>query len=716
MSIAPHPVDQLSPPPSIPDRPLDFNVAGGQGVPPTVETLAASARFPEAAAALQALQTKPASSGWVGLLVLGVSLLISAGAGAWQWSPKTAALILAILFVHELGHYVAMRLFGYREVRMFFVPLLGAAVTGRKHNVPGWKKALVSLAGPVPGIFLGAGLAAWAIAAGNDAVASAAGMAMLLNGINLLPILPLDGGWFWNAVLFCRHRWLEAGFKVVAGLACCAASAAGFGRFLLFLGLVVLFSVPATLLTGGVAARLRRGGWRPAAPGDGDEQISPAVAESIFVALYETQRGKKKLAAKLLATHALQVFERLNARAPNGLESLGLAVIYAGALFVAVLGFAFTTVFTHGLPGDASPTPAAGAFRRDAVPARPNNVHPPALDARFHGEFQRFSGREADEETMGNGHHLAATFPDARTAAVALEAAHAQQAPKETLALFGQSVLASVPRRGADGIERAHHLAADLRQHGAGLVLDDAAPRTAVQANFAVTAASPEAAARLHREVSAWLGVSVNLRPPAPWHLAPTEASLRAAETLAQTQAVLKTVGDDPEVRRAQRQAQFKSIFLPGRSRELFQSVRDARQRAEAAGIARLQAAHDPALDPAMLAQALRRPAFSAVLDPKEYPAWQKETRRLLHPAGTAVPADDAAAEGGGRFCVGEASVSGTTFSLTGFGCADPARELPAVAQYLVRLGGGRAEVRYDLHNGAEANGNDPVDTDEDDN
>ena len=48
-----------------------------------------------------------------------------------------------------------MRIFHYRNLRMFFIPLFGAAVTGRNWNVPGWKKALVSLAGPLPGIALG---------------------------------------------------------------------------------------------------------------------------------------------------------------------------------------------------------------------------------------------------------------------------------------------------------------------------------------------------------------------------------------------------------------------------------------------------------------------------------------------------------------------------------------------------------------------------------
>ena len=35
-----------------------------------------------------------------------------------------------------------MRLFRYSNVKMFFIPLLGAAVSGRHYNVPGWKKVV----------------------------------------------------------------------------------------------------------------------------------------------------------------------------------------------------------------------------------------------------------------------------------------------------------------------------------------------------------------------------------------------------------------------------------------------------------------------------------------------------------------------------------------------------------------------------------------------
>src|SRR5262249_49106418 len=89
-------------------------------------------------------------SGWLyfvlilavsGLLFFGAQHLDAGGLREFGW------LLLPVLLFHECGHYVAMRAFGYRNLRMFFIPFLGAAVAGKNFNVAGWKKAVVALAG-----------------------------------------------------------------------------------------------------------------------------------------------------------------------------------------------------------------------------------------------------------------------------------------------------------------------------------------------------------------------------------------------------------------------------------------------------------------------------------------------------------------------------------------------------------------------------------------
>ncbi len=87
-----------------------------------------SFEFPEVLVELERLQKK--SSNWgAGLAVLVVSLMLFIAAGRGSNAASTSgepkwelALIIPILFVHELGHFIAMKVFGYRNVSMFFIP------------------------------------------------------------------------------------------------------------------------------------------------------------------------------------------------------------------------------------------------------------------------------------------------------------------------------------------------------------------------------------------------------------------------------------------------------------------------------------------------------------------------------------------------------------------------------------------------------------------
>jgi len=312
-------------------------------------------RFPEAWAELQK-QEAPKGSWINGSLLLLITVLISATVGFGDSSPKAIALILVVLFVHELGHYLAMRIFGYRNVKMFFLPGFGAAVTGRNHNVAGWKKAIVSLLGPVPGIWGGALLAGYAIFTGNDLLVKVALMFIGLNAINLLPVLPLDGGWFWNSVLFSRAPWMELSFKLFAVGCGLAASAAGLGRIWLYLSIFTAIGLLATWTQARVAAKLRSDGLAPHA--GADDRVPLETAEAIFAELDTRFQGK--LNAKELATSGLQIFERLNEKAPNGWQSLGLAAVYFTSLLVALMGL--VAVAVHQVKGKRETAEAARLY------------------------------------------------------------------------------------------------------------------------------------------------------------------------------------------------------------------------------------------------------------------------------------------------------------------------------------------------------------------
>src|SRR5262245_13845005 len=170
------------------------------------------------AAVLTQLEHEPAERTWVQTaMLLGVSLLVFAMTGFFNNDPTRLVLLIGVLLFHELGHFAGMRLFNYQDVRMFFIPLFGAAVAGRNRSVEGYKEAIVILLGPLPGILLGAVLGVAAVAYDSDLLYSAATLRLFINWFHLLPFLPLDGGRLLHLVLFSRQAWLEAVFRVITG-------------------------------------------------------------------------------------------------------------------------------------------------------------------------------------------------------------------------------------------------------------------------------------------------------------------------------------------------------------------------------------------------------------------------------------------------------------------------------------------------------------------
>ncbi len=104
-----------------------------------------------------------------------------------------AQLVFVVLF-HELGHYFYMKRFSYQNVRLLFIPLMGAFVHGTKENQSQRENLLTFLGGPIPGILLGSVL--WVL--GNYFQQSwlhqFAILFFAINLFNLFPLLPLDGG------------------------------------------------------------------------------------------------------------------------------------------------------------------------------------------------------------------------------------------------------------------------------------------------------------------------------------------------------------------------------------------------------------------------------------------------------------------------------------------------------------------------------------------
>lgn len=126
------------------------------------------------------------------------------------------AALLVVLLIHEFGHFFAMKIYNYQNVRMFIVPLLGAFVSGKKQSVSQKQMTIIILAGPVPGIIIGTVLFMLNKANPNETVRMLANVFIFINIFNLLPIYPLDGGRLLENLFIKNNHGIRLVFTILS--------------------------------------------------------------------------------------------------------------------------------------------------------------------------------------------------------------------------------------------------------------------------------------------------------------------------------------------------------------------------------------------------------------------------------------------------------------------------------------------------------------------
>lgn len=152
----------------------------------------------------------------LGLFLLTLAIGIGAAATFMEWS--LIPMFFALLLLHEFGHALAMKLSGYSNVSVFFVPFLGALATADKDDAGPWQKLFVYLAGPIPGLVLGilCLYLALSLQIQPEFLVTLGAIAISLNYFNLLPFTPLDGGQVVETFLFSRLPLARVVFLVLS--------------------------------------------------------------------------------------------------------------------------------------------------------------------------------------------------------------------------------------------------------------------------------------------------------------------------------------------------------------------------------------------------------------------------------------------------------------------------------------------------------------------
>jgi len=186
----------------------------------------------------------------------GGSLLLSIWAWALYFGWPFAAGFIALIFVHEMGHVIALRARGIKSGWPVFIPFMGAFVN--MHEMPRDSKteAEVGIAGPLFGAL--GGFAAYLVGThtNNQFWYALASLTFVVNLFNLIPVVPLDGG---RVVAALSPKIWVVGIALLVGVFLLRP-----GPGMLFAGLLIVLTIPR------IVAAFKRG-----AAADPYYQIAP---------------------------------------------------------------------------------------------------------------------------------------------------------------------------------------------------------------------------------------------------------------------------------------------------------------------------------------------------------------------------------------------------------------------------------------------------------
>lgn len=265
--------------------------------------------------------------GWVWKTALFLASVVLFGlAFGLSLEAHTVLILIGALLLHELGHVLAMRRFGYRNLQVLFLPFLGAIALASERGVRAHQRVIVYLLGPLPGLALGHGLLL-SSAAEQPLVRETAVVLIVLNYFNLLPLMPLDGGQVLNVVLFERFPRAQAVFTWL--------SASALAALAWTLTTPVLIVLAALLVLVGAVQRRQAGLLRRLGAAVGSPPEEETRLRRAFALLREPPHDRLPFAQKFPLAKAL--VERMG-QAPASLPVAAASLAsYTAALVLPLL-------------------------------------------------------------------------------------------------------------------------------------------------------------------------------------------------------------------------------------------------------------------------------------------------------------------------------------------------------------------------------------------
>ena len=149
------------------------------------------------------------------VLLTGGTMLLSVLVYGMTFGWRYAVGLVALIFVHEMGHFIAARKCGLQVGAPVFIPFVGAWVSLKDAHMSPETEAYVGLAGPMLGSLAAFMCYLYARESGEPLWMAIAYAGFFLNLFNLIPLSPFDGGRIVNVI--SPKLWL-VGVPVLLGM------------------------------------------------------------------------------------------------------------------------------------------------------------------------------------------------------------------------------------------------------------------------------------------------------------------------------------------------------------------------------------------------------------------------------------------------------------------------------------------------------------------
>jgi Zn-dependent protease len=128
------------------------------------------------------------------VFVTGGTMLFSVLAYSWVFGWLYAVGLVALILVHEMGHFVAARKRGLDVGAPTFIPFVGAWIQLKEMPHDAETEAFVGISGPIAGSIAAVLVYLAARYTGSQLLLALSYAGFLLNLFNLIPLHPFDGG------------------------------------------------------------------------------------------------------------------------------------------------------------------------------------------------------------------------------------------------------------------------------------------------------------------------------------------------------------------------------------------------------------------------------------------------------------------------------------------------------------------------------------------